>query len=91
MLLPLNSFLAWFDMARHDKYAIDGWEAVNRTAFNISRWFDNTIVDAGMVDGTGASVNLMNTILRWVQSGKVQLYFVVLIVVLASYIWTLQF
>jgi len=44
-----------------------------------------------MVDGTGASVNFMNAILRWVQSGKIQLYFIVLIVVLASYIWTLSF
>ncbi len=91
MLLPLNNFLSWFDMGIYDKYAVDGWATVNRVAFNISRWFDNTIVDAGMVDGTGASVNFMNAILRWVQSGKIQLYFIVLIVVLASYIWTLSF
>ena len=91
MLLPLNNFLSWFDMGIYDKYAVDGWATVNRVAFSISRWFDNTIVDAGMVDGTGASVNFMNAILRWVQSGKIQLYFIVLIVVLASYIWTLRF
>ncbi len=90
LLLPFNNLLAWFDMGIYDKYAVDGWEAVNRFAFNVSRWFDNNIIDSGMVDGTGASVNLMNAILRWIQSGKIQLYFVVLIVVLASYIWTIH-
>jgi NADH-quinone oxidoreductase subunit L len=91
MLLPLNNFLAWFDMGIYDKYAVDGWEAVNRYAFKVSRWFDDTIVDAGMVDGTGASVRLMNVIMRTIQSGKIQLYFVVLIVVLGSYVWSLSF
>ena len=90
-LLPFNNLLAWFDMGIYDKYAVDGWEAVNRWAFTVSRWFDDTIVDAGMVDGTGASVRLMNVVLRTIQSGKIQLYFVVLIVVLASYVWSLSF
>ena len=91
ILLPLNNFLAWFDMVVYDKYAIDGWEAVNRWAFTVSRWFDDAIVDSGMVDGTGASVRLMNVVMRTIQSGKIQLYFVVLIVVLASYVWSLSF
>lgn len=90
-LLPFNNLLARFDMGVHDKYVIDGWATVNRYAYNISRWFDNNIVDSGMVDGTGASVRLMNVVLRTVQSGRVQLYFVVLIVVLGSYVWTLNF
>ena len=78
-------------MEVHDKYFVDGWATVNRYAYNISRWFDNNIIDSGMVDGTGASVRLMNVVLRTVQSGRVQLYFVVLIVVLGSYVWTLNF
>lgn len=89
-LIPFNNFLAWVDMGIYDKYAVDGWEAVNRFAFNISRWFDNTIIDSGMVDGTGWSVRAVNTILRWVQSGKIQLYFIVLIAVLAGYVWKLN-
>jgi len=91
LMLPFNNLLARFDMNFYDKYVVDGWEVVNRYAFNISRWFDNNIVDSGMVDGTGASVRFMNVILRTIQSGKIQLYFIVLIVVLASYIWTLNF
>lgn len=90
-LLPFNDLLAKFDMNFYDKYAIDGWESVNRWAFNISRWFDNTVIDSGMVDGTGASVRLMNVVLRTLQSGKIQTYIVVIIVVLAGYIWTLSF
>lgn len=88
-LLPFNDLLAKFDMGFYDKYIVDGWEVVNRYAFTASKWFDNYVVDAGMVDGTGASVRLMNVIMRTIQSGEVQLYIVVLIVVLASYVWTL--
>ncbi len=91
MLLPFNNILSKFDMNVHDKYVVDGWATVNRYAFNISRWFDNNIIDSAMVDGSGASVRLMNVILRNLQSGKVQLYFVFLIVVLVSYIWGLSF
>ncbi|MFA6237233.1 MAG: NADH-quinone oxidoreductase subunit L [Bacteriovorax sp.] len=90
-MIPFNDALSWFDMGVFDRYAVDGWAAVNRFLYNIARWFDNTVIDAGMVDGTGASVRLMNVVLRTVQSGKIQLYFVVLIVVLASYIWKISF
>jgi NADH-quinone oxidoreductase subunit L len=91
LMLPFNNLLAKFDMDFYDKYVVDGWEVVNRYAFNISRWFDNYVIDSAMVDGTGASVRLMNVVLRTVQSGKVQMYFVILVVVLASYVWTLSF
>jgi NADH-quinone oxidoreductase subunit L len=90
MLLPFNNLLSRFDMGFYDKYGVDGWAAVTRWAYNVSRWFDNTVVDSGMVDGTGASVRLMNVVLRTIQSGRVQLYFVVLIVVLTSYIFSVS-
>lgn len=87
-LLGLNRFLAWFDSAVIDRYLIDGWAAVNRVLFKVSKWFDNVVVDAIGVDGTGVAVNLFNLVLRIIQSGKIQFYFMVLIVVLVSYIWT---
>ena len=90
-LLPFNNLLARFDMEVHDRYLVDGWATVNRYAYAVSRWFDNNIIDSGMVDGTGASVRLMNVVLRTIQSGRIQLYFVVLIVILGSYVWTLNF
>ena len=90
-MLPFNSMLAKFDSNYYDKYIVDGTAVLNRWAYNVSRWFDNNVIDSGMVDGTGASVRLMNVVLRSIQSGKVQLYFIVLIVVLASYVFTLRF
>lgn len=90
-MLPFNAMLAKFDSNYYDKYIVDGTAVLNRWAYNVSRWFDNNIIDSGMVDGTGASVRLMNVVLRTIQSGKVQLYFIVLIVVLASYVLTLRF
>ena len=89
-LLGLNRGLAWFDMGVYDRFAVDGWASVNRVLFKASKWFDNVIVDAIGVDGTGVAVNLFNLVLRIVQSGKIQFYFVMLIMVLASYIWTLN-
>jgi NADH-quinone oxidoreductase subunit L len=89
-LLGLNRFLSWFDMGVYDRYAVDGWASVNRVLFKASKWFDNVVVDAIGVDGTGVAVNLFNLVLRIVQSGKIQFYFIVLITVLASYIWTVN-
>lgn len=89
-LLALNRALAWLDMGIYDRFFIDGWATVNRWAFKASKWFDNVVVDAIGVDGTGVAVNLFNLVLRIIQSGKIQFYFVMLIVVLASYIWTVN-
>jgi NADH-quinone oxidoreductase subunit L len=77
-------------MGVYDRFAVDGWAKVNRWAFKASKWFDNVIVDAIGVDGTGVAVNLFNLVLRIIQSGKIQFYFVVLVTVLASYIWSLN-
>lgn len=89
-LLGLNRALSKFDMGVYDRIAVDGWATVNRWAFKASKWFDNVIVDAIGVDGTGVAVNLFNLVLRIIQSGKIQFYFIVLIMVLVSYIWTLN-
>ena len=89
-LLGFNRFLAWFDMGVYDRFAIDGMAAVNRVIFKASKWFDNVVIDAIGVDGTGVAVNLFNLVLRIVQSGKIQFYFIMLVMVLASYIWTLN-
>lgn len=90
ILLPLNNLLAYIDMGLYDRYAIDGWEKVNRALFTMSKWFDNIIVDTVAVDGTGASVRFFNVILRTIQSGKIQFYFIMIIFVLTGYIWTLK-
>lgn len=89
-LLGLNRFLAWIDMGIYDRYVVDGTAVVNRVLFKASKWFDNVVVDAVGVDGTGVAVNLFNLVLRIVQSGKIQFYFIMLVMVLASYIWTVN-
>lgn len=89
-LLGLNRFLAWIDMGIYDRYVVDGMAVVNRVLFKASKWFDNVVVDAIGVDGTGVAVNLFNLVLRIVQSGKIQFYFIMLVMVLASYIWTVN-
>ena len=89
-LLPLNNFLAFVDMGIYDKYAVDGWEKVNKVMFSASKWFDNLIVDKVAVDGAGSSVKAFNVLLRVIQSGKIQFYFIMIILVLAGYIWTLN-
>lgn len=88
-LLPLNRFLAWIDMGIYDRFFIDGWERVVAVCYKTSGWVDRIIVDAIFVDGTGAIVRFFNVILRTFQSGKIQFYFIVGLVVLAGYIITL--
>lgn len=90
MLLPLNNMLARFDLGVYDRYAVDGWESINRFLYRVSSWIDNNLVDQVMVDGTGFGVRAFNTILRVVQTGKVQFYFIVLFVVLIGYIFSLN-
>jgi NADH-quinone oxidoreductase subunit L len=88
-LLPLNRFLAWIDMGIYDRFFVDGTEKVVRLFWKVSGWTDRIIVDALFVDGTGASVRFFNVILRTLQSGKIQFYFLIAFIVLASYIVTL--
>lgn len=90
ILLPANRASAWFDLGVYDRYIVDGTEKVNRVFFKFANWFDRLWVDTIAVDGTGASVRLFNVILRTIQSGKVQFYFFVLIVVLVGYVWKLS-
>lgn len=88
-LLPMNNLLAAFDMGVYDRFAVDGWEVINRQFWKAARWFDDLVVDTVAVDGTGASVRLFNLILRTIQSGKIQFYFLVIVFVLAGYAWKL--
>ena len=86
MLLPFNSLLAFFDMKIFDRFAIDGTSVLNRIFARTSKQFDDTVIDNCLVDGTGAGVRFFNMALRILQSGKIQFYFLIIILVLASYI-----
>ena len=88
-LLNLNLLLARFDLNIYDKYVIDGQEKVVRVLYKIHGWVDMKVVDA-LVDFTGVVTRFFNVVLRTFQSGKVQFYIVILLIVLSSYIWSLN-
>ncbi|MCY4523536.1 MAG: NADH-quinone oxidoreductase subunit L [Halobacteriovoraceae bacterium] len=86
MLLPFNALLASFDMKIFDRFVIDGTSVVNRVCARISKRFDDLIIDSSLVDGTGVGIRFFNMALRILQSGKIQFYFLIIILVLTSYI-----
>jgi NADH-quinone oxidoreductase subunit L len=88
-LLKLNNFLSFFDSGIFDRFAVDGWAFICRVCYKISGWFDNVVIDTIAVDGTGTAVSLFNLVMRIIQSGKIQFYFIMMIFVLVTYIWTL--
>ncbi|TDJ04872.1 MAG: NADH-quinone oxidoreductase subunit L [Deltaproteobacteria bacterium] len=90
VLFKFQDFVAWVDMGIWDRIFIDGWAKVNDTFSYWTRKFDDIVIDTIAVDGTGASVRFFNLVLRTFQSGKIQFYFVVIFVVLASYLLTLK-
>jgi NADH-quinone oxidoreductase subunit L len=90
LMIPFQNTLARFDMGFFDRYAVDGWSSVNRWFYVAAKWFDNLVVDTVAVDGTGASVRFFNVVLRTLQSGKLQFYIIMIIVVLSGYIWSLN-
>lgn len=90
-LLNLNKILAYIDMGIYDRFAIDGWKNIVAGLYKSSNWFDRVVIDKVAVDGNGFAVNLFNFILRGIQNGRVQFYFIVLIFVLFSYVWSLNF
>ncbi len=90
VLFGLNNLIAFFDMGIYDRYVVDGWEKVNKVCFKIAKRFDDSVIDLG-VDFTGFTVKGGSSLLKVVQSGKVQLYFIIAIVVVAGYIATLLY
>ena len=90
VLLPLGRALASFDMKIFDRYGVDGWQTVNRTFYRISSWIDRHLIDQIIVDGTGLGVRFFNVILRLLQTGKIQFYFIVLFVILIGYMISLN-
>jgi NADH-quinone oxidoreductase subunit L len=89
VLLPVNAFLGWLDLGVYDRFLVDGWERVNALLYRFAKVFDNVFIDRIGVDGVGSSVRLFNVVLRTVQSGKIQFYFIMIFLVLAGYVWTL--
>jgi len=90
VLLRLNYYLAKFDLDVFDRIAIDGWQNVSRCLYRAHRVFDEYFIDRLAVDGSGKSIRLFNMFLRYAQTGKVQIYFLIFLVVLISYLFKLK-
>jgi NADH-quinone oxidoreductase subunit L len=89
LFFGFNNLLSRFDLGVYDRIAVDGWEKVAKLLMRISKWFDDLVIDSIGVDGTGVAVRVGNLVLKTVQSGKIQFYFTVLIVVLCGYIYSI--
>lgn len=87
-LLRLNRMLANFDLGIYDRFAVDGWEKVTKVAYKISDAFDRKVIDQIGVDGPGFIVkNIFNKGIRFILTGRVQFYFIVLFLFLAFYMY----
>jgi len=91
VLFTMNNVSGFIDVQIIDRFFVDSWFAITRFWFKIARFVDDVFVDTIAVDGTGACVRLFNVVLRTLQSGKIQFYFLMIIIVLSSYIWSLKF
>jgi NADH-quinone oxidoreductase subunit L len=85
VLIPAERLLARFDMHYFDRIFVDGWSIVIQKCMKINRWFDEKVVDA-TVDFMSTFVKLFNVILRTFQSGKIQFYFIILVIIFSSFV-----
>lgn len=90
-LLTFNNLLAKFDLGIYDRIAIDGWATVNKYAYKIADVFDRKAIDQFAVDGPGFVVkNIFNKGIRFLLTGRIQFYFIVLFVFLAFYMFRIS-
>lgn len=90
-LLVFNRLLAKFDLGVYDRIAIDGWASVNKFFYKIADMFDRKIIDQIAVDGPGFMVkNIFNKGIRFLLTGRIQFYFIVLFFFLAFYMFRIS-
>ncbi|RJP79284.1 MAG: NADH-quinone oxidoreductase subunit L [Candidatus Zixiibacteriota bacterium] len=77
----LGAMMVWFDLKVIDGI-VDGSAWCMRQWAFISGWFDNTFVD-GAVNGTAGMVSIWGRLARLFQTGQVQRYMLVSVLVLA--------
>jgi len=91
ILLPLARRLGFVDMELYDKYMIDGWATVVKGGYVATQAVDDVVVDQVLVDGTGKSIYFFGSLIRKIQTGRVQQYLavgltVVMAIALIAYI-----
>jgi len=76
ILLPWNMVVSWVDSMIIDLWIVDVWAKIMIGVETFVGRFDDLCVDS-LVDGTGAAANKMGGMLRVVQNGYVQFYFII--------------
>ena len=71
--------LAVFDMDWYDKVIIDGFAYVTRAISRITRWIDDKIVDGFLVNGVGRVFLFAGSLIRLLQTGRLQHYLVMML------------
>jgi len=72
--LRLANKIAWIDWELYDKYFINGFGRVTNWASRVTGKFDYDVIDQILVDGFGRIADNLGSILKKVQTGKLQNY-----------------
>ena len=72
--IRLAKKIDWIDWELYDKYFINGFGKVTSLASKVTGKFDYEAIDQILVDGTAKIANLLGSLLRTVQTGKLQNY-----------------
>lgn len=86
LVLPWNQFLAKFDDVVVDGIFVDGWAKVAMVIKSVVAKFDDIVVDRLFVDGTGNVIAVGGWVLRRFQTGRVQQYLILVILVLGFWL-----
>ena len=66
--------MAWIDWELYDKYFINGFGKITNLASRVTGKFDYEGIDQILVDGTAKIANYLGSLLKTVQTGKLQNY-----------------
>ena len=72
--LQLANKIAWIDWELYDKYFINGFGRVTDWASRVTGKFDYDVIDQILVDGFGRIADNLGSMLKKVQTGKLQNY-----------------
>ncbi len=90
-LLRFNQMLANFDLGIYDRFAVDGWAKVSEVCYKFADAFDRRAIDQVGVDGPGFVIkNVFNKGIRFILTGRIQFYFVILFIFLAFYMYKIS-
>lgn len=82
VLLGWNAALARFDDRVVDRWLVDGWSRLTLVVKSVVGKFDDLVVDRVLVDGTGYGAASCGWIIRQFQTGRIQQYVILAIILL---------